>query len=256
MLGLQRLRPVAALVAAGVTTSAASSDLLGGRRQRPRAGEVQQQSESSGLWHLSAPAWRTSVANQVKCEPEAKGEAKCENGFKRTTSKREFEYVHECDFTPEMREIAATVDFRGMLEDGCFLLEGVDTQTIEKLVFGLKVFAKKGTLLIEEGEPNDAVFVVGSGVLGVYVHGVHIASVGPGQVIGLYTMLKKTMASADVRVESGEAYLLQLRHGHFMNCVGDNHEVIGRMHMMLHQRELQNKAADMISKKKWNNVNS
>ncbi|CAE6948614.1 ML2 [Symbiodinium sp. CCMP2456] len=117
-----------------------------------------------------------------------------------------------------------------------------------RLSFGQKVFARKGTVLIEEGCENGALFVVGHGALSISVHGEEIATVGPGQVIGLYTMLKGTLASASVVVSSDVAYILELRHSHFMACLDDNPDVKNRMQILLEQREAQNKAAEMISK--------
>jgi len=167
--------------------------------------------------------------------------------LRRTTSTREFSWAHEEDYSGKMKAIAGAVDFRRMLEEGCFLFEGVDPVIIERLVFGQKVFASRGTLLIEEGEENSAVFILGHGELSINVHGTKVADVRPGQVVGLYTMLKRSPASADVRVESDVAYLLVLRHGHFMACLDDNPEVLGKMQILLHQRELQNKKAQMLS---------
>lgn len=81
-----------------------------------------------------------------------------------------------------------------------------------RLSFGQKVFAQKGTVLIEEGSENSAVFVVGHGTLLVSYKGEEISTLGPGQIVGLYTMLKGTNASASVTVSSEVAYILELRH--------------------------------------------
>ncbi|CAJ1455846.1 unnamed protein product [Effrenium voratum] len=119
-----------------------------------------------------------------------------------------------------MWTIAGKVDFLGLMEEGCYLLKGVGTDIIHRLSFGSKVFARKGTVLIEEGHENDALFVVGHGTLSVSVHGEEIATVGPGQVIGLYTLLKGTNASASVIVASDLAYVLELRHSARANPAG------------------------------------
>mmetsp|Transcript_21239 Transcript_21239/g.39961 ORF Transcript_21239/g.39961 Transcript_21239/m.39961 type:complete len:221 (+) Transcript_21239:27-689(+) len=165
-----------------------------------------------------------------------------------TTGEREFAYVHEHNFDDTMWSIAGKVDFLGLMEEGCYLLKGVGPEIIHRLSFGQKVFARKGTVLIEEGSENSALFVVGHGTLSISVHGEEIATVGPGQVIGLYTMLKGTNASASVIVSSELAYILELRHSHFMACLEDNPNVKTRMQVILEQREAQNKAAEMISK--------
>ncbi|CAK0837860.1 unnamed protein product, partial [Prorocentrum cordatum] len=138
-------------------------------------------------------------------------------------------FVREGDFTPRMMEIASEVDFRSMLTEGSFLFEGVAGNIIERLGFGDKVFVTKGTTLIEAGADNSDVFVVGHGLLSVWVGGVRVASVGPGQVIGLYTLLKKTHASASVRVDSEVAYVLVLRHSYFMSCFEGSLEVVERI---------------------------
>lgn len=170
-------------------------------------------------------------------------EARCS-----TTHEREFAYIHEHNFDEKMWSIAGKVDFLGLMEEGCYLFKGVARDVILRLSFGQKVFARKGTVLIEEGSENSALFVVGHGALSISVHGEEIATVGPGQVIGLYTMLKGTLASASVVVSSDVAYILELRHSHFMACLDDNPDVKNRMQVLLEQREAQNKAAEMISK--------
>eukprot|EP00437_Effrenium_voratum_P014994 CAMPEP_0181448524 /NCGR_PEP_ID=MMETSP1110-20121109/27183_1 /TAXON_ID=174948 /ORGANISM="Symbiodinium sp., Strain CCMP421" /LENGTH=220 /DNA_ID=CAMNT_0023572673 /DNA_START=15 /DNA_END=677 /DNA_ORIENTATION=- len=171
-----------------------------------------------------------------------------------TTGEREFAYIHEHNWNDQMWTIAGKVDFLGLMEEGCYLLKGVGTDIIHRLSFGSKVFARKGTVLIEEGHENDALFVVGHGTLSVSVHGEEIATVGPGQVIGLYTLLKGTNASASVIVASDLAYVLELRHSHFMACLEDVPAVKSRMQVLIEQREAQNKAAEMIGKKRIREV--
>lgn len=161
-----------------------------------------------------------------------------------TTSSREFAYIHEHDFTPGMREIARKVDFLGLMEDGCSLLQGLSADIILKLSFGQKVFARRGTILIEQGAENSAVFVVGHGTLAVTVHGLEVARVGPGEVVGLHTLLlQKTEASASVTVASDVAYVLELRHDHFMACLDDHSVVLERMQELERQRAMQNRVA-------------
>lgn len=143
-----------------------------------------------------------------------------------------------------MREIAGKVDFIGLMEDGCRLLNGIGSEIILKLSFGQKVFARKGTMLIEQGAENSAVFVVGHGTLSVTVHGVEMARVGAGEVVGMYTLLKKTKASACVMVTSEVAYVLELRHDHFMACLDDHPIVFERMKELERQREMQNRVAE------------
>mmetsp|Transcript_78464 Transcript_78464/g.254840 ORF Transcript_78464/g.254840 Transcript_78464/m.254840 type:complete len:235 (+) Transcript_78464:166-870(+) len=205
-------------------------------------------SSKAAEWRSGRPGggarWAPRIGRraEVLCEAEPVGR----EPLKRTTDMREYSLLHDEDFSPSMKAIAGKVDFRRMLEEGCFLFDRVDPHIIERLVFGQKVFASRGSLLIEEGEENSAVFIVGHGWLSISVGGVKVAEVGPGQVVGLYTMLKRSPASADVRVESDTAYLLVLRHGHFMACLDDNPEVLGKMQILLHQRELQNKKAKML----------
>eukprot|EP00931_Biecheleriopsis_adriatica_P050700 TRINITY_DN29379_c0_g1_i1.p1 TRINITY_DN29379_c0_g1~~TRINITY_DN29379_c0_g1_i1.p1 ORF type:complete len:256 (+),score=39.85 TRINITY_DN29379_c0_g1_i1:91-768(+) len=167
----------------------------------------------------------------------------------RSTDELEFSFIHEQDWTPAMRRISGAVDFNSVLQEGCFLVEGVAPEVIDRLSIGQKVFVQKGTVLIEEGAENSAVYAVGYGLLSVKVNGVQVASIGPGQIVGLYAMLKRTPASATVSVESDTAYVMQLRHHHFMAHLEDHPEVMARMQMILHQREMQNKAAMMINPK-------
>jgi hypothetical protein len=167
----------------------------------------------------------------------------------RSTAELEYDFIHETEFTNEMQDIAGRTDFRTIIEEGCFCLEGVPDNVLEKLFGGQKVFARKGTVLIEEGAENTAVFLVGNGLLSVKCKGVQITSAGPGQIEGFYAMLKKTLAPATVTVESDTAYVLQLSHEHFLSCVDENPEVLARMQSILRERELQNKVADMLKTK-------
>merc|ERR1719413_157619 len=65
------------------------------------------------------------------------GASRCQAAsLRRSTSAREHSFIHQADFTPRMAEIANGVDFRTMLAEGSFLLEGVDGHIIERLVFG------------------------------------------------------------------------------------------------------------------------
>lgn len=187
--------------------------------------------QMAGAWLVLfaglVPAWRA-----VECQDSS------------TTSSREFAYIHENDFTPSMREIARQVDFLGLMEDGCWLLKGLSADIILKLSFGQKIFARRGTVLIEQGAENSAVFVVGHGTLAVTVHGFEVARVGPGEVVGLHTMLmKKTEASASVTVASDVSYVLELRHDHFMACLDDHPVVLERMQELERQRAMENRIA-------------
>mmetsp|Transcript_129535 Transcript_129535/g.322886 ORF Transcript_129535/g.322886 Transcript_129535/m.322886 type:complete len:241 (-) Transcript_129535:263-985(-) len=224
--------------AAGSLALAASGGLLDVPAPRPAPG--------GGLADLpSAAQWRWPPRPSVAA-PSAL--LQCQAApLRRTTSMREMDYIHEEDYSGKMNEISRSVDFRHMLEEGCFLFEGVAPHIIERLVFGQKVFASRGTLLIEEGEENSAVFILGYGELSINVNGTKVADVRPGQVVGLYTMLKRSPASASVRVESDIAYMLVLRHGHFMACLDDNPEVLGKMQILVHKRELENKKAQMLN---------
>mmetsp|Transcript_52436 Transcript_52436/g.125286 ORF Transcript_52436/g.125286 Transcript_52436/m.125286 type:complete len:233 (-) Transcript_52436:208-906(-) len=218
------LRPAAASALLSSTAAAASA-------QRQRRGDERQ------FGHLTLPL-PLAAPLPVQCE-DAK--------FRRATSIREFDHIRQEHFTPEMSKIAHAVDFRSLLVEGCFLLEGVGPDVIERLVFGERFFVTRGTYLIKEGLENSALFLVGHGTLSVSSHGVHVASVGPGGVVGLVSMLREAPASADVCVESESAYLLELRHHHFLACLDNDPAVIGRLHLMLHQRELQNRAAAMMA---------
>lgn len=182
--------------------------------------------------------------------PTARSELACCS----TTGAREAAYIHENNWNEHMWEIVSRVDFQSLMEEGCYLLKGVGRDIIHRLSFGQKVFARKGTVLIQEGQENSALFVVGHGTLAVSVKGgpgedVEISTLGPGQVVGLYTMLKGTNASASVTVTSEFAYILELRHSHFQASLEGEPSVKHRMQVILEQREAQNKAAEMVQKK-------
>jgi len=131
------------------------------------------------------------------------------------TARTDQEHIHAESFSREMDEIAGQVDFRGMMANACFLTRGASDCVIEQLAFGLKVFAPKGTVLIEEGSKNSSVYIVGHGQLSVTRHGQKLTHAGPGETVGFLGMVGKTSAQPRVTVESDTAYLLILEHEHY-----------------------------------------
>lgn len=151
-----------------------------------------------------------------------------------------------------MRQVVQRVDFQTILEEASFVMEGLEPELIEKLVdyAGTKVFAPKGTLLTEDGKESDTLFVLGHGKLGVFIDGRHVSYVVPGEIIGEHAMLKKAPAVADVKVLSDLAYILILDQASVRECLAEHPEVLDRMNIVVHQLEMQRRAAALVSRRR------
>mmetsp|Transcript_91635 Transcript_91635/g.258735 ORF Transcript_91635/g.258735 Transcript_91635/m.258735 type:complete len:244 (-) Transcript_91635:220-951(-) len=160
-------------------------------------------------------------------------------------------FIHEEDFTPQMRDIVTRVDFLTLLEEASFVLDGVAPHIIEKLVAlaGQKVFAAKGQCLIKQGVANTKIIILGQGHLSIHVDGQHVAYVVPGQMIGERAFVLKENAIADAVVLSDLAYFLVLEHANVLDILGEDPEVLGRMKILVREREFQLKAQAITAKK-------
>jgi len=145
-------------------------------------------------------------------------------------------YVHAESFSPEMEKIAGNVDFRGIMMDNCFLTQGANENMIERLAFGLKVFAPKGAVLIEEGSTNSSVYIVGHGELSVTRSGQKLTLAGRGQAVGLLGMMEKSPEQPRVTVESEGAFLLILEQEHFLACVDDSPILLQNVQYLCQER--------------------
>mmetsp|Transcript_155492 Transcript_155492/g.274578 ORF Transcript_155492/g.274578 Transcript_155492/m.274578 type:complete len:239 (-) Transcript_155492:32-748(-) len=186
----------------------------------------------SPVWRWAMPTATTSSI--VRCED-------CDEKY----------FIHEEHWNPAMWGIVGSVDFRSLLEEASFVLEGVAPEIIERLVDfgGTKVFATKGSYLLKQGTENTKIIILGQGQLGAQVDGQQIGYVVPGQMIGEFAFIKKEPAFADVVVESDLAYFLVLDHSSVSDILGEHPEVLCRMRMLMRQRELQKVAHTITSRK-------
>jgi len=75
------------------------------------------------------------------------------------------------------------------------------------------------------------------------------AYVVPGQMIGERAFVLKENAIADAVVLSDLAYFLVLEHANVLDILGEDPEVLGRMKILVREREFQLKAQAITAKK-------
>lgn len=70
-----------------------------------------------------------------------------------------------------------------------------------------EVEALEGSVVVDQGDPGTACYVLVSGTASVYVRGEHVASVGPGTMIGEMALVDHRPRTATVVADSNLALL-------------------------------------------------
>ena len=86
---------------------------------------------------------------------------------------------------------------------GASFFEGFTADELERVAeLGYEVVAEEGALVIDQGRVGTECFVILKGQAGVYVGGEHIATLGPGSMVGEMALVEHRPRNASVVAES------------------------------------------------------
>lgn len=92
-----------------------------------------------------------------------------------------------------------------------------------------------GTVLVDQGDPGTDCFVIVRGEAGVYVRGEHIASAGPGSMVGEMALIDHRPRTATVMAES-DMSILRFRTNAFRTLLDEMPKASERVMTMLRTR--------------------
>lgn len=114
--------------------------------------------------------------------------------------------------------------------------EGFSDDELHRVVsLSEQVQAPPGTVLMDQGDPGTECFVIVSGEAGVYVRGEHVASSGPGSMIGEMALIDHRPRTATVVADSDMA-LLRFRTAAFRTLLDEMPKASERVMTVLRGR--------------------
>lgn len=149
--------------------------------------------------------------------------------------------IEEQSFTQLMNENFKNIAFARILSDS-ELMQGTEPVFIKSLCekAGKKRCARKGDLLIDQGEVNENLYVIGEGTVGIEINGDRVAKVQKGHIVGESAAFEAQTAKASVRVLSDTVYLLEIGHDEFKAALKENPESETVFRKMASKRSMQN----------------
>jgi CRP/FNR family transcriptional regulator, cyclic AMP receptor protein len=131
------------------------------------------------------------------------------------------------------------VDGAGKLRDVSFF-EGFSDDELNRVAeLADDVEAESGALLVDQGRVGRECFVILEGQAGVYVGGEHVATVGPGSMVGEMALVEHRPRNASVIAET-PMRLLAFDTGHFKQLLQEmpkaNDRVMETLAARLHER--------------------
>jgi CRP-like cAMP-binding protein len=123
------------------------------------------------------------------------------------------------------------------------LLALLDDATAARLTQAVELVAyPAGAMILTEGEPGDTAYLVRSGRLTVTRKGedgvlVTMASLGPGDLLGEFAVLRDEVRSASVRTDT-DVSLFQIRRDDFQTLLRDNPALAERVELLIRRRGL------------------
>lgn len=98
-------------------------------------------------------------------------------------------------------------DTSALLADVAFF-DGLSSQDLERVAeLCDEVAARAGSVVVDQGDPGTACYVLVSGTASVYVSGEHVASLSPGTMIGEMSLVDHRPRTATVVADSDLALL-------------------------------------------------
>ena len=103
------------------------------------------------------------------------------------------------------------------------------------------VEAESGALLVDQGRVGQECYVIVDGQAGVYANGEHIATVGPGMMVGEMALVEHRPRNASVVAET-PMHLLAFDNRHFKQLLEEMPKANDRVMEMLAARLQENKS--------------
>mmetsp|Transcript_146454 Transcript_146454/g.280826 ORF Transcript_146454/g.280826 Transcript_146454/m.280826 type:complete len:379 (-) Transcript_146454:101-1237(-) len=158
------------------------------------------------------------------------------------------ELVYESNFTAEMKEKVARIDFTGLLSRSEVFNIASD-EVIQKLMKECTpVVAKEGTLLFSQGDLVDKFYIVGEGCLKIEHDGKIADKVPAGGATGEVAVVHKRLARGTARVSSPSAHMMVLSHEQFHSVMSQYPEELRKMKTAATERVLLFSSYDFFSK--------
>lgn len=114
--------------------------------------------------------------------------------------------------TQKMKEMEKSIDFKKEISK-CELFRDMNTDILalaERV--GHKLWFKKGSLILQEDEVNDSIFLVGIGKLNVLVGQNPVATLNKGDCFGETAVITRRKANASIKVASDNALVFAVSH--------------------------------------------
>lgn len=119
---------------------------------------------------------------------------------------------------------------------GVQFFEGFSDEDLHRVAdLSEQVEAPAGTVLVDQGDPGTDCFVIVDGTASVYVRGEHVASSGPGSMVGEMALIDHRPRSATV-VADTDLKLLRFRTKAFRTLLDEMPKASERVMTTLHAR--------------------
>lgn len=119
---------------------------------------------------------------------------------------------------------------------GLDVLSGIPERRLRDLEFHVdEVDVATGDVLIRQGQLNHHAYLVASGMLGIDVDGMPVATVGAGSIVGERTAIAHGLANATVTVVQ-PAHLLTIDHRVLVAAATDSAEFGEQLQLLADQR--------------------
>jgi CRP-like cAMP-binding protein len=119
---------------------------------------------------------------------------------------------------------------------GVAFFEGFTDEELHRVVdLSEQVEAPAGTVLVDQGDTGTDCFVIVEGTASVYVRGEHVASSGPGSMVGEMALIDHRPRTATV-VADGDMKLLRFKTRAFRTLLDEMPKASERVMTMLRAR--------------------
>ena len=126
-------------------------------------------------------------------------------------------------------------ELAGTLSSVAFFDGFSDAELVRVAQLAVEVEAEKGAVIIDQGRVGQEVFVILEGEAGVYVAGEHVATLGPGSMVGEMALVQHRPRNATV-VAATPMKLISFDMSSFRTLLSEMPEVHNRVYDVLESR--------------------